>query len=170
MSVRRPKPAIKAKRVPIVRDLTRQELADELDLHADSIKRHHTRPDPPPYTRAGQACYYNAAEYQAWMKENGLTGGQGWQANDSPDIEVAKLRKENALADKHELDNALKRAELIRVDEVKAWIGQRVTAVKNRFIGLGAAITPHLEGRDASERQTIIDDRITEILNELARP
>lgn len=104
------------------------------------------------------------------MKANRLSGQVGGQANDSTDIEAAKLRKENALADKHEIDNAQKRGELIRVDDVKAFIAQRVTGTKNRLIGLGAAITPHLEGRDASERQSIIDSRIEEILNELSRP
>jgi hypothetical protein len=112
----------------------------------------------------------NSAEVAAWKRENGITGepGRPSDATDSPDLEAARLRKENALAAKYELQVQRERGELVPVDEVKQWIGRHVTTAKNKLIGLGAGVTPLLEGRDAAERQSIIDARISEILNELA--
>ena len=81
-------------------------------------------------------------------------------------MERARLRKENALAAKYELQVQRERGELVPVEEVKRWIGQHVTAAKNKLIGFGAAVTPQLEGRDAAERHGIIDVRVIEILDE----
>jgi phage terminase Nu1 subunit (DNA packaging protein) len=157
-----------------VRDLTREELAVELDVHPESIGRY-GRLGAPREMRGGRGgrggqYYYNAAEFIAWMKSRKLTGEKGRPSDtpDSPDLENARLRKENALASKYELQVQRERAELVPVTEVKQWIGQNVTAAKNKFIGLGAGVTPLLEGRDAAERQAIIDARVAEILGELA--
>jgi hypothetical protein len=146
-----------AKVQKITRNVKRDELAEELDLHSETVGRYDRMGAP--YERRGRCNYYNVAEYRGWMQAN---------INDSPDLEKARLRKENALAAKYELQVQRERGELIPVTDVKQWVGQHVTTAKNKLIGLGASVTPLLEGRDAAERQTLIDARVTEILNELA--
>ena len=151
----------------IKHDLTRQQLADELDLHSESVTRHAAMGAP--REKRGRTYYSNAGEYRAWMKANNLTGDAHRPAEGvSPDLAAAKLRKENALASRYEIEVARARGELVPLVEVKAEMGQQITTAKNKLRGLGAAITPLLEGRDAAERQGIIDNRIEEILNDLA--
>lgn len=152
------------------RALSRDELADELDLHADSIKRHHTRPNPPPHSKRKGRCCYNAAEYLAWMQSEGLTGQQGHQGDPSasPDLEAARLRKENALASKYELQVARERDQVVEKAPYRAaWIAE-VHTIKNKCLGLGAAVAPACYGQDAGEIQRIIDERVQQIFRELA--
>lgn len=150
------------------RDAPILDAAAELGLSEDTVRRDVRRGAP--HSRRKNKIVLNVAEYRQWRADQGLTGERGRPPiyADSPDIEAARLRKENALAAKYELQVQRERGELVPVEEVKQWIGQHVTAAKNKLIGLGASITPQLEGRDAAERQTIIDARVTEILNELA--
>lgn len=149
------------------RELSANELADELDLHRQTIVEYDRRGAP--REKAGRGYHYNAGEYLAWMKANGVSGLQGRQIEgDSPDLAAAKLRKENALAARYELQVAREKGELVPALEVKQWIGENVTTARNKLLGMGAQLTPLLEGREAAERQTLIEERVTEILNELA--
>lgn len=154
----------------IQRAITRDDLATELGVHPESVGRYVRMGAP--HTKTSKGHLYDVAEFRGWMAENGLTGREGRPSEtpDSPDLEKARLRKENALASKYELQVKRERAELVPIEDVKQWIGERVAAAKNRLVGLGASVTPHLEGRDTAERQAIIDDRVTEILTELAAP
>lgn len=155
-----------------LRELGISELAEELDLNEESIRRHLRRVPAPPYSKESGPkgrLRFNAAEYQAWMDSQGLTGERGRPSEhaDSPDLEKARLRKENALAAKYELQVQRERGELVPIQDVKQWIGEHVGATRSKLIGFGAAVTPQLEGRDAAERQDILESRIRDILDEL---
>lgn len=151
----------------IARETTANELADELDVHRQTIVDYDR--EGAPREKRGRSYFYNAAEYLTWMRANGKTGKQGRPIEgDSPDLEAARLRKENALASKYELQVSRERAQLVPVEEVKRWINEHVASARNKFIGFGARLTPQLEGRDNAERQTLLDDGVNEILNELA--
>lgn len=157
-----------AKSTKIQRDLTAEDLSIELGVHRQTIVDYDKAGAP--REKRGRSYFYDAAEYRAWMQANNKTGKAGRPIDgDSPDLQQAKLRKENALASKYELQVSREKGTLIPLDDVRQWIGERVTATKNRLIGLGAAISPLLDGRDAAERQTIIDGRVNEILEELSR-
>ena len=78
------------------------------------------------------------------------------------------MRKENALASKYELQVKREKRDLVPVEEVKTKIGHAVIAFRSKILNLGAEISPLLEGRDASERQSLIEARCTNCLNELA--
>jgi hypothetical protein len=150
-----------------VRDSSINDAADELELSEDTVRRDIRRGCP--HSRKGTKIVMNIPEYREWRAEQGLTGERGRPIEgDSPDLERARLRKENALASKYELQVKREKGELVPVAEVQQWIGERNTTAKNKFIGLGASVTPLLEGRDAAERQGIIDARVIEILDELA--
>jgi len=102
------------------------------------------------------------------MKAEGLTGKPGRPSEESASIEEAKLREINLRCRKHELDVAEREGELVPLEDVRRDWSTKVTMAKNKLIGFGAAVVPHLQGRDAPEQQGIIDARITEILNELS--
>jgi hypothetical protein len=150
------------------RDTNRIDLAAELELDESTIMRHIRRGAP--HSKRANRLWFNVAEYRAWMAANGLTGERGKPSDhhDSPDLERARLRKENALASKYELQVQRERGELIPMADVRQWIAEHVQAAKSKLIGMGAALAPVLEGRDAAERQDIIEHRTREILEELA--
>lgn len=151
----------------IARDLTRDELANVLSVSPETITGYDARGAP--RERRGRQFFYNAPEYQAWMNANRISGKHGRPIDgEGTPLEQAKLRKENALADRYELDVKKQSGQVIDLEESRRWISDHVTIAKNKFIGFGAAVTPLLEGRDAAERQRIIEDRVIEILNELA--
>lgn len=151
-----------------VRTVNRDELSDELDIRADSIARHHTRANPPPFSKDGRVYLYNVAEYRAWMDSEGLTGERGGDRGPtSPDIEEARLRKESALADKYELQVAREKRELIPANEVRQWIGEHIGRAKNKLIGMAASISPRLEGLNSSERQQEIERYIELVIRDI---
>jgi hypothetical protein len=151
------------------RTLTARECSEELELPLELLRDYMTRGCPHDKGGRGKSNLLNADEVAAWMQSNNLTGEPGRPTDaSSPDIKAARLRELNLRCRKHELDVAEREKRLLDVDAVKRWIGDHVTTAKNKLIGLGASITPQLEGRDAAERQTVIDARVTEILEELA--
>jgi transposase-like protein len=155
---------------PHDRTQTVDDIAGEHDVHPETVRRWVRDGCPASGGGRGKSLLMDSAEVGAWMKANGVTGEDGRRSYtpDSPDMEKARLRKENALAARYELQVQRERGELVAVEDVKRWIGQHVTAAKNKLIGLGAGVTPLLEGREAAERQTIIDGRVADILSELA--
>jgi hypothetical protein len=149
--------------------MTADECGDVLELSTELIRDYMGRGCPHDKGGPGKPNRLDPGEVTAWMRANKLTGKPGRpNEDDSPDLEKARLRKENALASKYELQVKREKGELVPVAEVQQWIGERNTTAKNKFIGLGASVTPLLEGRDAAERQGIIDARVIEILDELA--
>lgn len=143
------------------------EVAAQLDLAEETIYRD-LRAGAPHVKRGGRVSL-DIAAYAAWRKSRQRTGKRGRPAHaDSDDIRQARLRKENALAAKYELQVARERGELVAIEDVRRRWGELITTARNRLLGLGAAISPQLEGRDAAERQSIIDSRVHEILNDLS--
>lgn len=122
-----------------------------------------------PCTRKPRGNLFNLGEVAKWKTDNHITGEPGRPAADtSPYIEAAKLRKENALASKYELQVARERGELVPLIDVKQQWAQKVTTAKSKLLGLPAAIAPRLEGLDAAAIQSELEKGVTEILNELA--
>jgi hypothetical protein len=104
------------------------------------------------------------------MRENKRSGKNGVNADAvlTPSLEAARLRKENALAEKYELQTARERGELVPIAQVRVMINEHFTRAKNRLIGLAASVSPLLMGREPAEQQEILESRIAEVLNELA--
>jgi hypothetical protein len=153
----------------IQRTHTTEECADELNLTIDQLRDYAGRGCPHTIGKPGKPHLWNPPEVAAWMQANSLTGKPGRpQTEESLDIQAARLRVLNLQARKHALDIQEREKQLVNVADVKQWIGERVTTAKNKLLGMGAALAPLLEGRDAAERQDIIDQRVTGILNELA--
>ena len=153
---------------PPKRDVRIVDLAGELDLNEDSIKRHIRRGAP--HSKRNNRLYFNVPEYRAWMAENGLTGERGRpDTPDSPDLEAARLRKENALASKYELQVRRERGELVPLEDVRKHMGELLMVFRNNWVGFGAATVPQLQGRDPAEQQTILDTRAEDLFRNLAK-
>lgn len=110
-----------------------------------------------------------------WVADT-LESGSSETIDDETADELVSLRKEKlrqeirrlrTLADADEMDTAEKRRRLIPVEEIKVVMVRAATTFRNRVIGAGAAVTPSLEGRDAAERQTILDEYHGDILRQL---
>lgn len=144
-----------------------QEVADEFDVSARTV--HEWVKNGCPCKRGVKGNRFNLSEVAAWKKANNITGEPGRPTSqESPDIEAAKLRKENALASKYELQVEKERGRLVDVSVAKAAGVSVVTTAKGKLTGLAAAIAPQLQGLDAAEIQTLLGNRIEEILNDLS--
>jgi phage terminase Nu1 subunit (DNA packaging protein) len=148
-----------------------EDVANELGVHGHTIRGWIKRPlNPCPHTRIqGRELRFDVAEVRAWMSANGVSGKQGRPPEpSSQNLEAAKLRKENALADKYEIQVERERGVVVPFAEVKSRWVELVTTAKNRLLGVPATAAPQCVGRDASEIQAILESRITEALSELS--
>ena len=154
------------------RTQTTQEAAEILGCHRVTLQAKLTGANPAPstMTKSGRRRV-DAAELAAWGKANGVEWGRVGRpptVQESPGIEAARLRKENALASKYELQVARERAQLVPIEDVKReWI-EKITTARNKFLTLGATVAPQVQGLPADEVQTILEQRIAEILGELS--
>lgn len=152
---------------------TTEEAADELDVTVGRMHdlyakgAPHERPRKP-----GQHARTSAAAIIAWAKEAGVDihagPGRPRLHDDSPDLEAARLRKENALAAKYELQVSRERGELVPIDEVRRQGVRLLTTVKNRMQSFPPAWAVNTEGRNAAERQQIAQEDIGRLLDALA--
>jgi len=155
------------------RSHTLTQAADILGCDAKTLRRSCNDPnDPCPHDKLRNGQYrVDAPELTAWARERGKTWGEMGRpvsVNASPDLDAARLRKENALAEKYELQVERERGELLVAERVERdWL-QSAQVIRNKLIGLPASVAPQLEGMTAAEMQTLLETRVNEILNELA--
>ena len=156
------------------RDQTVTEAAEVLGCHEQTIRRRCNEADKSkrcPHTRLrnGQ-LRVNAEELAAWGRDNNCNWRPGRPADtpDSPDLEAARLRKENALASKYELQVQREKSVLVPAEDVRARWVELVTTAKSKLLGLGAGVAPQCEGHDAGTIQGIIESRVNEILVDLS--
>lgn len=79
----------------------------------------------------------------------------------------AKVKKEGALGEIHEMNVKKMRNELLSVDEVSAQVVKVCETIRNAFINMPNKISPLIEGLSAAEIQIKLDDEINEILTDL---
>lgn len=153
------------------RNKTTQEIAELLDVDNSTIQN---------WTKQGLPCdkganrkqsnKYDEAEVAAWMQANNKTGKVGRPVEaGSDELRALKIRKELALVTRYERENAVEEGKLISADEERARDVAKIVTVRNRLSGLGATLSPQLEGLDGAERQTLIDQAIEQVLKEFAR-
>lgn len=116
--------------------------------------------------KKNQSAKYNETEVAAWMKANKKTGKPGRPANEA--LNAAKLRKETAMAIKYEIENKVSMGLLVDAASEQQRNIAKITTVRNRLCGLGATLSPALEGLDGAERQAAIDEAVEQILKEFS--
>lgn len=161
------------------RGSTLQEAAYEIGIHRDSLGRYCRRKtNPCPYSKLknGQ-LRLDVTEVMVWMRDQGLSGKIGRPGHSvySPALLRAKLRKENALAAKYELQVAREQAGLMDAEAVRLEWADLGQMIRTGFGGLAAelvaiAIRQGVPEAAGPELQTEIELRISEILAVLNRP
>src|ERR1044071_3955471 len=141
-----------------VRDQTVDDISGAHAVDPETVRRWVRRGCPADVGGRGRGHRLNSAEVAGWMQENGITGEEGRpvEGGNSPDLEKARLRKENALAAKYELQVQRERGELVTVAEVKQFNTRMLTTFRNKLRGIPASVSPHLDGRDGAEREVIL--------------
>lgn len=113
--------------------------------------------------------HYDVGEALAWMRSKNITGKIGRPAEaDGDELRSAKIKKEKAIVEKYERQNAVEAGKLIDAAEEQRRDVRKIMFVRNRLCGLGAAISPQLDGLDGPKRQAVIDGAIEEILQDLS--
>src|SRR4051794_4828265 len=103
------------------------------------------------------------------MKEINLTGTVGKPSEPmSEQLAAAKLRKELALAEKHEVSVASEKATLVLAADVERTSLERFTTIRNWFLSLPAVVSAPLVGRSALQIEHELEGRVKEILVELS--
>jgi phage terminase Nu1 subunit (DNA packaging protein) len=153
------------------RTRTTQEIADLWDVDNSTVHNWVKSGCPCDKPTNRKASYrFDEGEVAAWCKANGKTGKLGRPVEaDSDELKALKIRKEAALVARYERENAVEEGRLIDAAEAQAQSVQNITATRNRLCGLGATLSPQLEGLDGAERQTLIDSAIEQILKQFGQ-
>ena len=162
---------MKKKSTRISRTLTDDDLAELMDVDERTL-RNWKRLGCPCSRGRGKDRRWNAEEVAAWKKTTGITGTKGRPEDTTPasdPLKAAKIRKETALAERYEIATKRERGSVIDRSEVERANVQKFTTIRNKMLGLPAAIAPSLVGLQAPDIEKLLDDRITEILTELSR-
>lgn len=120
-----------------------------------------------PSSRRGRRVYFNDGEVQAWLTANKRSTRPGRPPKEKPETNKED-DKDYWLARKYRIQCLREEGQVVGIEDIEQWISEHVGTAKNKLNGLGASISPQLEGRDTAERQTIIEKRVREILEELS--
>lgn len=114
---------------------------------------------------AGKATFYNTAEVFAW-REKFIKSSLG--ENQIPERERAQIRKDNAAAEKAEIELEVLRRTAIPIDIVKAKISKEYSEIRANFVAMPGEISADLELLEAPDIEEILASKVSEILESLA--
>jgi phage terminase Nu1 subunit (DNA packaging protein) len=87
---------------------------------------------------------------------------------EADELDFQRMRAQRETADKTEMENKVRRGELIEADVVHKTVGTAIQSAKTRLLAIPSQIARYLENQDAHNIQTQLDDVIFEALDELA--
>lgn len=148
--------------------LTVTELARELDVTARQIAR--WKAAGCPYERDGTRILFELADVQAWRESGSepppAKRGRPKTKDVDPDAETladVQLRKERALAAKHELFVQEKRGEFVALAVLREQVGAAFYQLRQRL----NAITPRMRQRHGKAVATDVEIEIDQALESL---
>ena len=141
------------------REAVIDDVAEEFGVSIQSVRN--WVKDKCPHSKIGRRLMFDVAEVAAWRRSRGMDT-HNRNAGSSPDIDAARLRKENALADKYEIQVQRERDQLIEVAEVKRLWTNVARVVRNTMQGVGAAVATRYPGGDAGRLQADIDREVAD--------
>lgn len=123
--------------------------------------------DPPPKNAKG---LYHSEELGEWLRrQERLKLGLEAEASGKLDPAQERARKDMEMADKYELDNKVRRGELIEASTVQTAAFDVVMRTRSRLLRVPSAVSPLVVGEDDRVTvQTTIDDAIRDALSELS--
>lgn len=148
-------------------EMTGQEAAVFCGISYDMFKKHRAGDDPPPMTFDRK---FRSDELGEWVRRHErkkLTGKGKGPGMIDPIQERA--RKDREMADKYELENQVKRGELIDLATVESAAFDVVMRVRSRLMRMPSAVAPLLLGlEDRIEIQEVLDGEVRDALTELS--
>jgi len=152
---------------------TTEEAADELDVTVGRLHDLYAKGAPrSKQKKVGDPVLTSAAAIIAWSKEQGIDihagPGRPRLHDNSPDLEAARLRKENALAAKYELQVERERGEVVAVDEVRRNFIRIGSAFRSRMQGAVASLAVDVADRNGAECHAALQSKFNELLGQLA--
>lgn len=112
---------------------------------------------------------FDESEVAAWLKSQHIDTCKPGRPieGDSKDLQAARLRKENALAAKYELEVERIRKTLLDANEVKSAVLSLITVTRDKMLTLASSIAPLFPGI-AAELEVEIHRRVKEHLFDLS--
>ena len=143
-----------------------KDTAEELDISIERLRKYlHAGA---PHEKKGNRYFCDPCEIIAWMKTEGYTGESGRRIKD-PDLNDARLRKEEAMAKNWEIRNAELEGKLVDGDKAKQWFASVATVIRNRMQSMGAQNAPvWISIPTVVELQLAIDEIVNESLDVLS--
>ncbi|MFC1706234.1 helix-turn-helix domain-containing protein [Planctomycetota bacterium] len=136
--------------------MSEPEAAQRLKVSIRTLRR--WRSQGLPHRRAGRQPRYDRGAVKAWMAKHNLTGERGRpdlvSKNVPPELLAIRIRKTKALAERYELNNRVKRGQL--VDSSVIATGFEMAAARLRSAG------ERLERAHGVGAREILDDALTE--------
>ncbi len=151
--------------------LTAAELSALTGVATDTVKQHAGRGAPHRKQGGRKPRLFNLEAYNAWRRENQLTGRRGRPCKPhTASMEEAKLRKELALAERHELAVDRLRSQLINESQHVAVCAALASTAVSRLRRLPSEVGPLLTGLSGAEIEDAIDLAVRGICESLADP
>ena len=140
------------------------ELADAIGCNRKSIQRwlKEAHPDCPGQTSDGR---YNITLWKLFAESTGKKVRAIGKGKDKGALEIENMRLRN---EKLDIENMLRRGELMHVDEVNATLTELVSACVSRIRAMKNTLAPACVGVSIPEATKRIDIETDEALNELA--
>ena len=140
------------------------ELAEAIGCDRKSIQRWVKAGDPdcPGHSSDGR---YNVTLWKLWVESKGKKVRAVGKSKDKGTLEIENMRLRN---EKLDIENMLRRGELMHVDEVNATLTELVNACVSRIRGMKNTLAPACVGVSIPEATKRIDVECDEALNELA--
>ena len=142
----------------------KDELGKEYILLSDAIKQLEASKD---YNRDGQRKW--AEEQRGGRSINSLLQAGNISCDDKQiglETQRSRLARETYEAYLKEMEFKEKSKELISISGLLEAQRRIAVSIRSKLLGLGAKLSPRLEGKSVSERQDIIDDEINLLLTE----
>lgn len=137
-----------------ITDLTQDQAAALLGVTTRRLRQKESEDNPPPRSTEGG---YPCIKYGEWLRRR-----------DDLDITVERARVAKEQADKLEMENAVRRGELIEREDVDRGLGEVAMRVRARLLSLPSKAAPMVAGRAAQECETVLTTVANEALTEIA--
>ena len=140
------------------------ELAAELGCDRKTIQRwlKSNDPDCPGHTSDGR---YNVSLWKIWVETKGKKVRAAVKGRDKGALEMENMRLRN---EKLEIENLLRRGELLHVDEVSTILTEMVGAFVRKVRGMKHTLPNSVVGVSVPEATKRVDREAVEALSELA--
>jgi len=157
--------------------VTREVALRELGVTYQTLWRYQ-KEGCPHVPMAGNQTFYDMDKVRAWMVANGYSGKVGRPEKGSPEAELdetkrklleARLKKEEALAAKHNHQLAVAQGKVFAKDEIIEGQLKRIATVKAGLLALPGKLAQRLAHREALDIQRELHEEVLALLDSFSK-